>query len=104
MDLFLFRILRSLVMAFIMFFSCISLGCHAGPALLAAVLPLILGIIGVAVPAVFSLTALVMGVAVMTHVFPDPFRAIQKVVISEIGKASAANKESESGTLSVDKK
>ena len=100
MDPFLFRIIRSIVMALIMFFSCIGLGLNGGASILAASIPLLLGIIDVAAPTMFSLTAVIMVLAVVVHIFPEPFKAIKNVVSTQFAGSHLALKSSSQGAES----
>jgi len=79
MDPFLFRILRSFVMAIIMFFSVKSLGLPASAATIAASIPLLLGIVDVMAPIAYGITAIIFILAVVVHVFPQQYESLKKM-------------------------
>ncbi|MFZ0616823.1 MAG: hypothetical protein WAN16_10320 [Chthoniobacterales bacterium] len=79
MDPFLFRIIRSFIMGIIMFFSVKSLGFTASAATIAALIPLLLGVVDVMSPTAYGITAIIFILAVIVHVFPDQYEEMKKM-------------------------
>jgi hypothetical protein len=71
------RIAKSLSVAAIMFFSIRSFGFGQNQALIAALIPLLLGILDVAAGLSYSATALVMSLAVAAHLLPTQTQVIK---------------------------
>ncbi len=90
MDPFLFRILRSFVMATIMFFSVKSLGLPASAATIAALIPLLLGIVDVMAPTAYGITAIIFILAVVVHVFPEQYESLKKMAGEGLAEAHAS--------------
>ena len=87
-----FRISKSLSVAAIMFFAIRSFGFGQNQALIAALIPLLLGILNVAVGLGYSATALVMTLAVASHLLPAQTQMIKggwRTVESAITEASS---------------
>jgi len=79
MDPFLFRIIRSIVMAIIMFFSVKSFGLSTGAATIASFVPLLLGIVDVMAPTAFGISAIVFILAIIINVFPEQYESLKKM-------------------------
>ena len=93
MDPFLFRILRSFMMAFIMFFSVKSLGLGPGAATISALIPLLLGIVDVMAPSAYSITAMIFILAVVVHVFPDQYKSMKKLMTDSLSEVQMTTAE-----------
>jgi hypothetical protein len=90
MDPFLFRIIRSIVMAIIMFFSMKSFGLSTGAATIASFVPLLLGIVDVMAPTAFGITALVFILTVIIHIFPVQFSSMKQMVAESFSEVHAS--------------
>jgi hypothetical protein len=91
------RIARSAAVALIMFFSVRALGFSPNQALIAMLPPLLLGALNVAAGLTFSVTALVMALAVAAHLLPEQaatlkgaWRAVDQA-LAEVGHRDAAS-------------
>jgi len=78
MDPFLFRIIRSIVMAIIMLFSVKAFGFPASAATIAALIPLLLGVVDVMAPTAWGITALIFILAATVHVLPEQYEFLKK--------------------------
>jgi hypothetical protein len=92
MDPFLFRIIRSFIMAIIMFFSVKSFGLSAGAATIASFVPLLLGIVDVMAPTAYGITAIIFILAVIVHVFPEQYESLKKMTGEGLTEVHASPK------------
>lgn len=89
MNRFLFLAIRSLVLAAIVFFSLRSLGLSEGQSLIAALFPLVLGLLNIWTGIAMTLSAWVFFIAIIAHLFPNQSEAVFKTVSSLISEAQA---------------
>jgi len=76
-------------MAIIMFFSVKSLGFPASAATIAALIPLLLGVVNVMAPTALGISAIVFILAVIVHVFPEQYESLKKTVTDSLSEAHA---------------
>ncbi len=81
-----------------MFFSLEALGLNRQHALLASLIPLVLGVIDIMTATAFSLAGCVFIIAIAAHVFPMQYQFIQALVANRIEQAGAATQISGSNT------
>jgi hypothetical protein len=81
-------------MAIIMFFSVKSLGFPASAATIAALIPLLLGVVDVMAPTAYGITAIIFILAVVVHVFPEQYESLKKMAgegLAEVHATGSSN-------------
>ena len=79
MEIYLFRAVRSFVLALIMFFALRTLGFSPGGAVLGALIPLVLGTVDVMAATAFSLTGCIFIFAVAVALFPTQYAMLKNL-------------------------
>jgi hypothetical protein len=77
-------------MAIIMFFSVKSLGFTASAATIAALIPLLLGVVDVMAPTAYGITAIIFILAVVVHVFPEQYESMKKMAGEALAEVHAS--------------
>lgn len=87
-----FKFLRILPVALIMFFSIKMMGFSDQQGMIAALIPVVLGMLDLMVGLAFGVTAIIFILAILIHVFPDQVAMAHKIIGKDLQASSVESK------------